>query len=161
MRAETSPARPGRRWSRLVSVSRYVVILLVVSAVAASTAMARGGPATRSCGQLVFTVPHTGHQKYTYVEAVDARRISCGRARAFVRSYERLGDEGKLPNRASGKTRRSVLVYYQWTRPYRVSGFVCRSMALPNALVNAGRVTCGAPTGLITWHETGHSSSPA
>jgi hypothetical protein len=146
---------------KLSHLRRAVVILVAVSALGASSALARGGAPMRSCGQLVFTVPHTGHVKYTYVEGVDVRRISCGRARAFVRSYERLGDEGKLPDRASGKTIRSVLVWYQWTRPYRVNGFVCRSMALPNALVNAGRVTCGSRAGLITWHETGHSSSPA
>jgi hypothetical protein len=125
--------------------------------VGASSARAHSRPAARSCGQIVFTVPHTGDQKFTYTEQIDARRIACRRARAFVRSYEQLGGEGKLPDRASGKTRRSVLVYYQWTRPYRVSGFVCRSMALPNVLVNAGRVTCGAPTGLVTWHEVGHT----
>ena len=71
-----------------------------------------------------------------------------------------LGDEGRLPNRASDKTRNSVLVWYQWTRPYRVLGFVCRSMALPNALVNAGRETCGSPAGLVTWHEVAHTGEP-
>ena len=111
----------------------------------------------RSCGRITFTVPHTGQQRYTYVEAIDARRISCRQARAFVRSYERLGDEGKLPNRASGKTRGSVLVFYRWTRPYRVNGFVCRSMALPNVLVNAGRETCGSTAGLVAWHEVAHT----
>ena len=136
-----------------------VLILVAVSALGATTASARNAAPMRACGQIVFTVPHTGQHKYTYTEGVEARRISCARARAFVGAYERLGGEGKLPNRASGKTHRSVLVFYKWTRPYRVSGFVCRSMALPNALVNAGRVTCGAPAGLVTWHETGHSHS--
>ncbi|MGN6868683.1 MAG: hypothetical protein ACTHMY_09800 [Solirubrobacteraceae bacterium] len=134
-------------------------MVAIVAIVGPATANARTRPPIRSCGQIVFRVPHTGQQKFLYTESIDARRMSCGRARAFVRSYERLGDEGKLPDRASGKTHRSVLVFYQWTRPYRVSGFVCRSMALPNALVNAGRVTCGAPAGLVTWHETGHSHS--
>jgi hypothetical protein len=149
----------GRHRSRLADVGRAGAIFAIAVAAlgCAASALAHGGPSMRSCGQLAFTVPHTGAQKYTYVEGVEARRISCARARAFVRSYEHLGDEGKLPNRAGGKTRRSVLVFYQWTRPYRVNGFVCRSMALPYALVNAGRVTCGAPSGLVTWHETAHS----
>jgi hypothetical protein len=135
-----------------------VIGMTAIVAVGGPTAAsARSRPPLRSCGQIVFRVPHTGRQKFLYTESIDARRMSCKRARAFVRLYERLGGEGKLPNRASGKTRRSVLVFFQWTRPYRVSGFVCRSMALPNVLVNAGRVTCGSPAGLVAWHETAHS----
>jgi hypothetical protein len=132
-------------------------MVAVVAIAEPAAAYARHRAPIRPCGQIVFRVPHTGQQRFLYTESISARRISCKRARAFVRSYERLGGEGKLPDRAGGKTRRSVLVFYEWTRPYRVSGFVCRSMALPNALVNAGRVTCGAPAGLVTWHETGHT----
>ena len=138
----------------LLAVSGVVAVVAIAGPAGAS---ARNRAPIRSCGQIVFTVPHTDATTVTYVESIDVRRISCRRARAFVRSYERLADEGKLPNRPSGKTRRSVLVFYEWTRPYRVNAFVCRAMALPNVLVNAGRVTCGAPSGLVTWHETGHS----
>jgi hypothetical protein len=136
---------------------RAVVILAVVMGVlvGASAALARNQPPIRSCGQIVFRVPHTGHLNITYVQQVDARRLSCGRALAFVRAWTHLGDEGKLPDQAGGKSRRAVVVYYQWARPYRVSGFVCRSMAIPAVRVEPGRVTCGARTGLVTWHETG------
>lgn len=141
-----------------MNVRRVVTLAIAAAAmVAATPALARNRSVMRSCGQITFTVPHTGRQRLTYTEGIDARRLSCRQARAFVRAYERLGDEGKLPDRAGGKTRRSVIVFYQWTRPYRVNGFVCRSMALPNVLVNAGRESCGGPAGLVDWHETAHS----
>jgi hypothetical protein len=87
---------------------------------------------------------------------VSARRLSCGRARAFVRGWERAADHGKLPNAADGKVRNGVLVYYRWGRPYRVHGFICRSFATPGpGPVQHERVTCGSPAGLVTWLESG------
>jgi hypothetical protein len=137
------------------AVLAAIGIVSIVAIVGPAAASARKRPPIRSCGQIVFRVPHTGRQKYLYTESIAARRISCRQARAFLRRWQRL----KLPVRAVGRTRRSVLVWNRWGRPYRAGAFVCRSMAIPSALFEPGRVTCGAPAGLVTWHETGHSHS--
>jgi hypothetical protein len=149
--------RDSRHRSPLGALLAAVAAVALVAAVGSSAAFARGRPPIRSCGELVTRVPNTGSHKYLYVDRVDARRISCGHARAFFRGWERLGDENKLPQRATGRIHRSVLVWNKWGRPYRAGGFVCRSMALPGALLEPARVTCGSPAGLVTWHETRHS----
>jgi hypothetical protein len=138
---------------------RYAVIgtvaLLVIAA--SSPAFGRNSSPIRSCGQIVTQIPNTGSHKYSYTDQIDASRMPCRRARAFFHRWNRLGDENKLPQRATGRIHRSVLVWDKWGRPYRVGHFVCRSMAIPSALFDPARVTCGSPAGLVTWHETGHS----
>jgi hypothetical protein len=101
-------------------------------------------------------IPHTGSAKIFTVSQVSARRVSCARARGFVRTWHRASDHGKLPGAAAGKIKKGVLVYYRWGPPYRVSGFVCRSFATPGSgPVQHERVTCGSPAGLVTWRESG------
>ena len=121
-----------------------------------TTAGARGRPPLRACGQVVTRLPKTGNLKVFAISQVSARRLSCARARGFVRAWERLGDTGKLPDAAGGKVKKGVLVYARWGRAYRVRGFVCRSMAIraPGPVVPE-IVNCGAHAGLVTWHESG------
>jgi hypothetical protein len=110
-------------------------VLAVLPAIAAvvivgsSPALARERPRVRACGQVATLIAGTGSVKIWALSQVSARRVSCARARVFVRGWERLANEGKLPNAADGRVHKGILVYNQWGRPYRVTGFVCRSLA--------------------------------
>ena len=111
----------------------------------------------RACGVLDTRVPHAATPlKLFTVNQVSARRLSCARARGFVRAWNRAADHGKFGHAAAGKIRNGRLVYYKWGPVYRVSGFVCRSMAIqgPGPL-QPERVTCGSHAGLVTWRESG------
>jgi hypothetical protein len=140
-------------------MGRRLAVLAVVATgcvVTSPAALARAHTRVRPCGQVQTRIPHTGSVKIFTVSRVSARRLSCARARGFVRTWERLADHGKLPNRADGVVTKGVLVYYRWGRPYRAAGFVCRSFATPGpGPVQHDRVTCGAPAGLVTWRESG------
>jgi hypothetical protein len=150
---------------RLLTVApRALVAVLsctaIVAGVAPSPALARGRAPLRACGQVQTRVPHTGSVKIYAVDRVSARRVSCARARGFVRGWEHLADIGKLPNRAGGRVHKSVLVFNRWGRPYRVNGFVCRSLAFNGpGPIQPEIVNCGAPAGLVTWREGGYVGS--
>jgi len=133
-----------------------IASVAVVMTVAPSGALASRRPASRSCGQVTTRLPKTGSLKVFAVDQVSARRLSCPAARAFVRTWEHLGNTGRLPNAAGGRTIRKVIVYNRWGRPYRLGGFVCRSMTLPGpGPVERVLVKCGSPSGLVTWRESG------
>jgi hypothetical protein len=143
---------PRSRLRRGPAVALTVTFVIAGSPVA----VARARPHVRACGRVHTREPNTGSVKIFAVSKVGAQRLSCTRARRLVRTWHSLCDEGKLPNRAAGKIRKSVLVYKRWGRPYRVRGFVCRSMAFAGrGPVERERVTCGAHAGLITWYESG------
>jgi len=138
-------------------MGRWLLAALAVGAfVASPTAQARERARVRACGEVQTRIPHTANVKIFTVSRVSARRLSCARARGFVRTWEHLADHGKLPNRADGKVRNGVLVYYRWGRPYRAAGFVCRSFATPGpGPVQHELVSCGSPAGLVAWRESG------
>ena len=137
-----------------------VGVIALVALVLPSLALARPRAPVRACGQVQTRLPHTGSVKIFSVDQVRARRISCAGARRFVRGWEHLADTGKLPNRADGRVHKSVLVFNRWGRPYRVNGFICRSLAFDGpGPIQPAFVTCGAPTGLITWREGGRVGS--
>ena len=132
-------------------------MFVALVAATSSAALARNIPPLRACGQVTTRLPKTGTVKIWSDSKVSARRISCARARGFVRTWERLADEGKLPSAAGGRTNKGVLVFNRWSRPYRASGFVCRSLAFEGpGPVQPEFVSCGARIGLVTWRESGH-----
>jgi len=134
-----------------------LVLFAAVMTAGSSAAFARATPPLSACGQITTRLPKTGPLKVWSDSAVNARRLSCARARDFVRTWERLADTGKLPSGAGGRVRKGVLVFNRWGRPYRVSAFVCRSLAYEGpGPVQPEFVTCGAPAGLVSWRETGH-----
>jgi hypothetical protein len=140
----------------LAVFASVVAVVAVGAAVPAPPAAARAGARIRACGQVDTRIPHTGAVKIFTVSRVSARRLSCARARGFVRTWERLGDHGKLPNAADGKIVDSTIVYDKWGRAYRVAGFVCRSLATQGSgPVQRELVNCGSQSGLVTWRESG------
>lgn len=146
------------------SVPSALLTAVGVIAVAAlgvpSPAFARPRAPLRACGEVQTRLPHTGSVKIFSVDQVSARRVSCARARRFVRNWEHLADTGKLPNQADGRVHKGVLVFNRWGRPYRVNGFICRALAFNGTgPIQPAFQTCGSPTGLITWREGGRVGS--
>jgi len=134
-----------------------LIVFAAAMTVGASGAFARSRPPLRACGHITTRLPKTGSVKIWSDSRVSARRVSCARARAFVRGWERFADEGKLPSAADGRDKKGVLVFNRWGRPYRVSGFVCRSLAFEGpGPVQPEFVTCGARSGVVSWRESGH-----
>jgi hypothetical protein len=137
-------------------MGRALLAVLAVGTIAAASPAAFARARIRACGEVQLRIPHTGTLKVFTVDRVSARRLSCARARGFVRAWNRAADHGKFGHAAAGKIRNGRLVYFRWGPVYRVSGFVCRSMAIQGpGPVQPERVTCGSPAGLVTWRESG------